>query len=707
VGDGTASDLRIHLLGGFRVLAGGASVIDQSWRRRKAASIVKLLALQRDRALPREQVLDALWPDLDPAAAANNLHKNVHYIRTALEGHGVTAPLVSLSGGLVVLDGQAWCDVDAFRAAAAEARKARTNAALYDRALDLHTGDLLPADVYEPWCATQREELSGIFRQLALEGAPLHELRGDWQAALDRLGLIAADHADEQIQRAIMRAYALTGQADAALRVYDRCREALRRELGAEPSAETQRLHDDIGRGRVQAPPHAHAPESALVGRAREMERLAAALDEALAGAGGMVFIAGEPGIGKTRLSEELAAHAHVRGARVLWGRCDQSDAAPAYWPWMQVIRAFVEEDGAPAGHDEEIARLLPGAGRAQTQDTAKSIVPEQARFRLFNAITTFLKRASRAQPMLIVLDDLHDSDTASLQLLRHMSREIHNAPILVVGTFRDVELGRDHPLTEVMGDLVREHLKARISLGGLTADEVAECIEVTAGVRAPGPVVAAIHRETDGNPFFVRECASLLMDAHAASLAQAAHFGVPPNVRDAVMRRIKGLSEGCREALSAASVIGRQFEGALLRRVAPIPRGALLNALDEAAKRRMIAAQPDEPDTFVFAHGLIRQTLYEHISPSRRAAIHGAIGEAIEARAGGEPRLAELAHHFFEAAPGGDVDKATAHARRAGERAAALLAYEEAAELYGLALQALDLREAADEDQPLAPPRE
>jgi class 3 adenylate cyclase len=449
-----------------------------------------------------------------------------------------------------------------------------------------------------------------------------------------------------------------------------------------------------------------------FVGREKEMDELRAGLEEALSGKGRLLMLVGEPGIGKTRTSEELATYAGLRNAQVLWGKCYEGEGAPAYWPWVQVIRSYV--------HDREPKELMsemgPGAADiAQVVSEVKerlpglpeppALEPEQARFRLFDSITTFLKNASKGQPIVLVLDDLHWADKPSLLLLQFLARELRGSRLMVLATYRDVELRRGHPLADALGELAREGLSQRILLRGLTDRDVARFIEITAGITPPEALVTAVYRETEGNPFFVNEIVRLLVaDGRLERPEEVKSWSVtiPQGVREVVGRRLDHLSEDCNSVLTIASVIGREFGLDAMERVSDVTGDRLLEVLEEAVGARVVAEVPRTAGRYSFTHALIRETLYEELSTARRVRLHRQIGEVLEGlhREALDPHLAELAHHFSEAAPGGDVDKAIDYARRAGERAAALLAYEEAAELYGLALQALDLREATDEDQ-------
>ncbi|MDO8615442.1 MAG: protein kinase [Dehalococcoidia bacterium] len=448
-----------------------------------------------------------------------------------------------------------------------------------------------------------------------------------------------------------------------------------------------------------------------FVGREKEMDELRAGLEDALSGRGRLLMLVGEPGIGKTRTSEEFATYAGLRNAQVLWGRCYEGEGAPAYWPWVQLIRSYVHDSDpqelasqmGPGAADiaevvSEVRERLPGL------PTPPALEPEQARFRLFDSITTFLKNASKRQPITLILDDLHWADKPSLLLLQFLARELRGARLMVLGTYRDVELGRQHPLSQTLGELGREGLSQRILLRGLTQRDVARFIEITSGVKPPEALVAAVYQETEGNPFFVNEIVRLLVaDGRLEKPEEVASWSVtiPQGVREVVGRRLDHLSQDCNRVLTIGSVIGREFGLRALERVSDLSGDRLLEALEEAVGARVIAEKPESLDYYSFSHALIRETLYEELSTARRVRLHRQIGDVLEElySDSADPHLAELAYHFAEAAPGGDVDKAMDYARRAGQRALSLLAYEEAVGHYERALQTLELKTPPDEE--------
>jgi len=442
-----------------------------------------------------------------------------------------------------------------------------------------------------------------------------------------------------------------------------------------------------------------------FVGREQELELLREAVDAALAGRGSLQLLVGEPGIGKTRASEEVATYARVSGARVYWGRCRDDDGAPAYWPWVQAIRAYARDAdpvalawqlGAGAA---EVAQLIPEVAEKLDIEPAKGSDSEEARFRLFDSVTSLLLAAARDRPILLVLDDLHWADEPSLLLLRFAARELASSGLLILGTYRDVELGRHHPLARVLGEISGIEGSGRIHLRGLGVGAVERYIEMTSGAPAPSGLAQAVQEQTDGNPFFVGEVVRLLAsEGRLTSSGTAAGLHIPQGVREVVGRRLDRLSEETNEALRVAAVIGREFDGNLVLRVAGLSPEALIQAAKESIAERLVTDLGGE--RFSFAHALVRDTLYDELSPAKRSALHHKVGLAIEAVCGDDvdERLGELAHHFLETAPRSEIAKAIDYAQRAGEQDMEQLAYEDAVDVYGRALEVLDLMDEPDE---------
>jgi DNA-binding winged helix-turn-helix (wHTH) protein/tetratricopeptide (TPR) repeat protein len=444
---------------------------------------------------------------------------------------------------------------------------------------------------------------------------------------------------------------------------------------------------------------------SDFVGRHSILDRLDAALEEALAGHGRIALLAGEPGIGKTRTAGEFAAAARSGGLRVHAAWCREEKGAPPYWPWVQLLRGLIGERDADALRSElgagaaRIARIVPEI-RERLPDLPESSPeadPEEARFRLFDAIAGFLGCASTHEPRILILDDLHWAGGSSLQLLEFLARGITGMRVLLLGTYRDVEVDGNHPLALTLAELARQDVCTCIPLAGLRPEEVRELVHRLAGSDPSEHLVAEVLGRTDGNPFFIRELVSLLGErASETGLvdAEGRSFEVPAGVRAVIRGRLQGLSPTCKEALETASAVGREFAVEILEAASELGREPLMEALGEACRAGLVKEAPK--GGYRFAHALTREAIYAEQSALRRARLHGRVGEALERlhAADPDPHLADLARHFGAA---GDAEKAVSYATRAGHLAMDQLAWEEAAEHFEAALRALERTAAAD----------
>ena len=337
-----------------------------------------------------------------------------------------------------------------------------------------------------------------------------------------------------------------------------------------------------------------------------------------------------------------------------------------------------------------ELRELFPGLSESA------SLESENARFRLFESVSLFLRRAAKSDPLVVVLDDLHAADEPSLLLLQFLVRDLGDSRLLIVGAYRNVDPSPTDPMTAVITELVREPVSKSIALGGLGERDVARFIELVAGEAPTDELVEVIQEEAEGNPLFVGEIVRLLATEGGLDRGRPS-LRVPESVRDVIARRLRHLSEDCNHVLVLASVLGREFGLQALARLAGISYDDLLDRLDEAMAARVVSDVPGAPDRSRFAHLLIRDSLYEGLTPARRVRLHRSAVEALEALHGDDPgqHLAELAHHSVA---GRDFAKGRLYAQRAGDRALALFAYEEAARLYQTALEALDLADEPNE---------
>lgn len=426
-------------------------------------------------------------------------------------------------------------------------------------------------------------------------------------------------------------------------------------------------------------------PDRRLVGRDGVLERMGEALGDAAAGAGRAVFVVGEPGIGKTRLVEELEGEALRRGFVWLAGRGYEDASAPAFRPWVEALRGLSQE-GASATNLSDLLPVPSGEGEPPRDATA--------RYRLFDAVDAALERAASQQPVVIFLDDLHWADGDSLALVEFVVPALRRRPVLFVGAYRDVDVRRGHPLAAVLRGLGREPHCAREALAGLGADEVASLIEETAGAAASAPVVEAVSALTGGNPFFVLEMAQLLAEEGALEgEGTALSWSLPQGIRDAIGRRLDSLSPECVEVLRIAAVLGDEFSIAHLASLEGDAGETLLELLGEASAAHVLDDARSR-GRLAFRHALIRRTLLEELGVAQRIALHRRAAEMLEAAYGDEVAMhaAELAHHWFECAAAGHAAAAVSWSVRAAQHASVQRAYDDAARHMERALEAVDL---------------
>ena len=460
-----------------------------------------------------------------------------------------------------------------------------------------------------------------------------------------------------------------------------------------------------------------YVPPVSYVGRIEERALLEEAMVLARDGARQVVLLCGEPGIGKTRLASYVAHRAHAEGIAVCWGGCSEELAVP-YEPWIAVCSQLVEH--APAQllrehverHRGELARLareLPA--RVQGLPEPQSSDPETERYLLFSAVAGLLGEVAGSVPVCVVLDDLHWGDGQSVALLKHLVRTVEHGALEVIATYRDSDLGKEHPLTGVLADLRRVGGVQRVALHGLGADEVAQMMTAAAGheLDQSGLELAGeIARETDGNPFFVgeilrglSESGALVFDEIAGRwhVERSAGLALPESVREVIERRVERLGDETLEVLRLGAVIGLVFDIELLAASSELQEDRLLDHLEAAVAASLLAESSDRVGRFRFAHGLINQTLYGGLGATRRARMHQRVAQALEQLYGEDPgdRLSELALHWRLAAVSVDRAKAADYALRAGQRALDSLAPTEAVKLF---TDAVELMGDVDSDE-------
>ncbi len=704
-----------RILGPLEVLDEGRAIALGGSKQR---ALLVLLLLHANETLSTDRLIDELWGERPPANAAKTVQMQISRLRKALAGESGGA-----SAGVVVTRERGYeltidperLDSHRFERLVAEGRSGlagghpeRAVSAL-EAALSLWRGAPLAEFAYEPFAQREIARLDDL-RAAALEQLIEAKLAlGGHAEVVGQLEALIGEYPYRERLRAqlMLALYRSERQAD-ALQAYQNARRTLVEELGIEPGERLRELERAIlaqdpelhlvAEEPGAAEPAVETPRSAFVGRERELAELVGGLDDAFAGRGRLFLLVGEPGIGKSRLAEELIAQARARGARVLVGRCWEAGGAPAYWPWVQSLRPYLRDTDAESLGSQlragaaDVARLFP-----ELRDLLADLPPapplesEGARFRLFDSVTTFLKSAAARRPLVLMLDDLHAADEPSLLLLQFVARELGESRLVIVGAYRDVDPTPSDPLTTTVTELAREPVTRTLALVGFGEADVARFIELAAPGASAAELGPVVHAETEGNPLFVGEIVRLLAAERGLDEPAMTPLAIPESVREVIGRRLRHLSDACNRLLAQASVLGREFDLDALAGVSGLGRGAILELLDEGVEARVVSEVPGVIGRMRFAHALIREAAYHRLSRSRRVQLHRQVGEALEALYSSDlDHLAELAHHFFESAAGGDRGKAVDYARRAGSRAVAVLAYEEAVRLYEMALEAL-----------------
>ena len=631
--------LEVRLTGGLALRTNGAELAPPASRRARA--VLAYLALHPG-PHARAQLAARFWPDVLDESARTSLRAALTELRRAL---GPAADQLVAGRETVALEGAV--DTRAFTAA--------LDAGDAAAALDASRGPILDG-FDDDWAHDARhahaQRLAEALEQLAGEADPATAIRlTREQIALDPLA--------EEPNRRLIERLAAAGDRAAALTAGERFSQRLRGSLGIPPSRETRALLDELKRTPAarMSPPRAlaraHATE--FVGRRDELERLRASW------AAGhrdrrLVLLAGEPGVGKTRLAHEFARAALADGATVLLGRCSEEPLAP-FEPFAEALRHAGAADALEPGSDAD-------AG---------------ARHRLFDAVDAAL--ADRV-PLLLVVDDLHWADAGTLLLASFVLRSARPGPLLIVGTYRDTELGRRSPLTGALADLQRDGARDRIRLRGLEPEDVAALARSLLG---DDDVAEHVHARTGGNAFFVEEVLRGLSEDESPD--------VPESVRHAVGVRLSRLSDAANELLAVAAILGLEQDASALQATAGLEPEVTEAALDEVLRARLLrpAAMPRR---FEFTHALVREAVLHELNVLRRQRLHRRAADALTG-IGEHRHLEEIATHLFEAA---DARRAAEMLVRAGRRAADRLAYEDAAERFARALEALALADAEHE---------
>jgi DNA-binding SARP family transcriptional activator len=491
-----------------------------------------------------------------------------------------------------------------------------------------------------------------------------------------------------------------SGRQSEALRALDDARRVLRDELGVEPGRALRELEQRILEqdpslevvAAAAALPSSHAAgpwastgspvttpsPSRLVGRHQELEQLGRSLGETALGAR-FVLVEGEPGIGKTSLAEALTAQAAEAGALAVWGRCHEGDAAPALWPWVAVLRALAES--SPAVDNRGLEQLL-----SPTSTSA----PPASRFELFDAVAQHIRQVGSRQTVVIVLDDLQWADLTSLELLTFLAGRLTDEPVLVLGTVRELDVGRNDELVASLATMTRRAGSRRIHVRGLDAADTTLLLERATGLDVSAAVASAIHGRAEGNPFYATELARLLVDEAALDdIAAVTASTVPVGVRDVVRSRLARLPAATGELLQVGAVVGRDIDLSLLTLAADRALDQCLDDLEPAVAQRLLVLDPSQPSVLRFSHALVREVVLDGITSLRRARLHLRVADALQRTQGDLDDSAEiLAEHLWAAASVGAGQRAAEALERGADVAVRRFALQSAEDMLQRAVQ-------------------
>ncbi|HNS51834.1 MAG TPA: BTAD domain-containing putative transcriptional regulator [Anaerolineae bacterium] len=714
-----ASGLRIHLLGSLEVWRDGQLLSPDAWPGRKARRLFLILLTHRHRTVSSDELLEWLWPTLSPKAARNSLWVAVSQLRRLLEpeahGRGSSSfVLTEPSGYRFDPAGRCDIDVEAFLGQA-RAGQALQQCGEWVEAIEAclaatarYRGDYLAQYPYEDWAMPTRERLREVFAETQTALAACHLALGRYQEALaDARAVLDNEPWRESAWRLVMEAHYRAGEQDQALRAFARCRALLAEELGVDPLPETLALHQRILQIPVRPPswprpalPPALSLHLPFVGREREWALLSGFLQQALDGQGRVALLAGEPGIGKTRLLEELAGLSTARGARVLFGRCHELEPDVAYAPILDALRALLPTLAAspspcPPASLAALAELLPELREMRPDLPAhRPLPPDEERARLLAAVAQVFRRCAQSEPLVLLLDDLHWADPSTLQVVHYLARQVADQALLLVGAYRSTRVDSQHPVAAMRGHLARQGTLVELPISAFQEDDVILLLRLL-GSQEPGDALARrLYRKTEGHPYFLAEVLRtfiqeewMVRDAegrwHLAATSGLPAFGrdghagldepwlLPPNIRALVLGRLDRLSEDDRLFLDHAAIIGREFSLPLMAHLLEQPETELAVQAERLCRRGFL--RPCRPDHYAFGHDLMRRAAYEALSEPRRRLLHRQAAGALLGL--GAPTATVATHYAASDRPWLALEQALA----AADQAARVVAYDEA----------------------------
>ncbi|MCB0046420.1 MAG: AAA family ATPase [Caldilineaceae bacterium] len=749
--------IEIRAFGTLQVTRDQEAVTESDWHTRQARQLLKILITERPRPVSTDRLIETLWPASAPNAAATTLRSAINALRNVLEPDRPNrAPsryiITRTPGYAFYLHEDIWLDVHEFERILDRAAKVPERQLLLEEAVALYQDDYLISDPYADWAQNERDRLRERYFNALLELSELQAAQGHYAAAISACRrILARDEVRENAYQSLMRFQAESGDSASALLTYERCRTILAEELGADPSPLTQMLHQRILNGEIAPAPSApgalsHAlprpaapdasafvlPHSALlpsvnrpfgdifVGREAESAELSDRLGHLNEGRGELVILAGEAGVGKTRLAYNLLHQAAGEGVTVISGSCQQIERKLPFAPLADAIGRYLhslpEEAlfGLPPASLAQIAQVIPSLQDILPELTPlqndQLISPDEHRQRLIEGIVAFLDELARLRPLLLFIDDLHWADQDSLAVISRLAQRLQAAPILLLLAYRSDDLPENDALISLIYTLKRIEQTDFVEVARLSRAAVREFVSrFMGGVQIDAAALTdSLYEATQGNPLFVAETLRDLEERYQSCAPEADEDAsrrrfsrrqmpaLPQNQRvdEIVQERVSRLDENAREILQLCAVIGRDFSLDMLEHAAVADP---VNGLEILLRRNFLIERPDE--RLDFSHQIVRQSVSDRLNALQRRRLHHAIGEALVQTGQADRNPSEAAFHFGLA---GVQDQMRFHyySVMAGEALLKTFGFYQAIEHFTQALGAMDVHPAVNGDR-------